>query len=685
MLALGIMLTTLACVRHAEAITPRRLVEVADLSSPVVSPDGRRVAFRLEQAAIERNTFDTAWYVQDVDGTASPSRVADGGFALHAYHGLSSPVTAVWSPDGRWIYYRAMIDGKIDVWRAAADGSAAEAVTLDAADVRDFFLSDDGRTLTYSVGAPRDQVAEAEKTEYERGVRVDKTVPIGQALFRSGYIDGHATTQRYLNGRELVRAGLLADAVDRWKAIDLATGRQQDVSLSDLPKEPTADPAQHSTGSEPWKRVADHQRNRVALLTRSGDGEGLYRKPYSELAVLLDRKARHSVRCQADPCRDKAITDALWRPDSDELLFTVTDLAEGQAQSIFAWDVRSNAVRPVVRARGLVNGGRDVPSSCGISARALVCVAAEADRPPRLERIDLETGARRDLFDPNAALAMDIAAATPARFLRWKDASGRLFTGQFFPARRSDGSAAPLFVNYYGCAGFVRGGTGDEWPLVSLAEQGIAALCINYAPLPLDAVERYDQGLSAVRSAIDLLASAGEIDRNRVGMGGLSLGAEVTLWTVVNSRLIAAASVSSPVHTPFTYGLRNIYEDTFLPALEKFWQLRSPAETPERWRRLSPVFSLDEVRAPIIMQIPEQEYLLSLEYAVPLIKKGRAELWVFADEPHIKFLPKHKLAIYERNLDWFKFWLLGEEDSDVSKREQYARWRSMKERGSSSR
>lgn len=437
--------------------------------------------------------------------------------------------------------------------------------------------------------------------------------------------------------------------------------------------------------AEPWKRAVDRQRGRIALLTRSGDGEGLYVKPYAELTVQFGLGARQSVKCQVELCRDKTITDIQWRPDSDDLLFTVTDPHEGSSQSIFRWNIATDTVHPVVRARGLVNGGRDVLSSCGVSTHTLVCVTAEADRPPRLERIHIDTGERRVLFDPNAALALDIAARTPARLLRWKDANGQEFTGQFFPAHRKGNVAPPLFVNYYRCSGFLRGGTGDEWPLVSLAEQGIAALCINYAPLPLDAVKRYGQGLSAVRSAIDLLASAAEVDRTRVGMGGLSLGAEVTLWTVVNSELLAAASVSSPAHTPLSYELRGIYDDTFFPALQKYWQLQAPNETPERWRRLSLVFNLDRVRAPILMQLPEQEYLQSLDYAVPLIKAGLTELYVFPDEAHFKFQPRHKLGIYERNLDWFKFWLLGEEDPDASKREQYTRWQLMKARNAEKR
>lgn len=53
-------------------------------------------------------------------------------------------------------------------------------------------------------------------------------------------------------------------------------------------------------------------------------------------------------------------------------------------------------------------------------------------------------------------------------------------------------------------------------------------------------------------------------------------------------------------------------------------------------------------------------------------------LYLFPDNPHIKFKPKHKLAAYERNVDWFRFWLLGYEDPNAAKAPQYARWNLMK-------
>jgi len=360
------------------------------------------------------------------------------------------------------------------------------------------------------------------------------------------------------------------------------------------------------------------------------------------------------------------------------VMFTVTERREGRAQSKFLWDVSTGEARRLVASRGLLSGSQrywDVP--CALSAETLVCVASGADRPPRLEAIDLATGSRRVLFSPNEALAADIAAAVPARLIRWQDVRGREFAGQLFEARRSSGSVPPpLFVTFYTCDGFLRGGFGDEWPLASLAESGISALCINANPGYVDVVEHYGQGLAAVDSVVELLAGRGEIDRARVGMGGLSYGGEATMWTVMHSSLISAASIASPSITPNWY-LFNSLRDSFRSAARSNWQLGAPDETPSQWRAISPAFNVDKIQAPVLFQMPEQEYLVALEYALPLVREHRADMYVFPGEAHIKFQPKHKLAAYERNLDWFRFWLQGHEDPAPGKMDQYAHWRLM--------
>lgn len=655
-----------------EAAAPRQLVEVADLSGLVMSPDARQMAFRVDQPSIERNTYDSVWYVQDADGKAPPRRIAEGGVPLRNSSGGALSAVACWSLDGRSIFYRALLDGRIDVWRAAADGSGAEPVTRDQADVRDFELSEDGTTLRYSVGATRAEIVEAEQAEYERGIHVDATIPVGQAVFRSGYSDGRLATQRF-TGLGFDREGLLAGVPERCKEIDLRTGERRELSCSEArgAAGPEAEgAAQHGIS------VRDPHSGRTAILVRALAAGGPYAEPVAALSVL-DGRGREVLRCTAPACEDADITSVQWRPGRAELLFTTSALDQGRAQTMFRWDLDADIVAEVARSRGLINGGRELSSGCGVSTEAVLCVAAEADRPPRLDRIEIDSGRRQVLFEPNAALAFDLQRTISSRFLRWQDAHGREFTGQLFLDREPAAPARPLFVTYYTCSGFLRGGTGDEWPLASLARAGIAALCITAHPHKPDPIVRYEEGLSAVRSVVDRLAGEGVIDARRVGMGGFSFGSEVALWVAAESDLLAAASVTSPAVTPLYYLIGSLQGERFFDGLQAAWGLGAPDAMPHEWRRLSLAFNRQKIGIPVLLQMPEQEYMYALDYIIPMVRERQADLYLFPNAPHMKFEPRHKLAAYERNLDWFRFWLQGIEDPEPSKQAQYARWRRM--------
>jgi dipeptidyl aminopeptidase/acylaminoacyl peptidase len=655
-------------VALAQAISPRRLVEVVDIGNPVISPDGRYVAFRTEQASVERNTYDTVWWVQRLGAGTLPLRVADGGIPLReAATGLVLASPAQWSPDNRWIYYRALIDGKVAVWRAAADGSGAGAVTHDAADVRDFELHRDGRRLRYSVGATREAVIDAESRESHAGIHIDDSTFVGAGLVRSSTLGERAATQRF-HGGWFDPGPLLGDTPDRWKTLDLADGVLSPGGL--------AAPAAKDAGDEGMlKRVTHASDGRIGLLQQRASGGA---SGGTAISVVGAGTHASAATCSAEACTAKNITDVAWRPDTDELLFTIVDRKQGRAHRLYLWNVVTGTARQVLESRGTARGSsqrfQDVP--CAISRQTLVCVTAEADRPPRLEAVDLETGVHTSLFEPNLLLAKDLQVAGRARLLRWTDVRGDAYTGWLFPAQAGE-TGTPLFVTLYTCDGFLRGGLGDEWPLASMAQAGISAICINGNPVPFVMEDYYGQAIRAIESVASVLAREGLVDPERIGMGGLSHGSEMTMWTASHSGLLSAASVASPSITPNWY-LFNSLRDTFRDTVEVHWGLDDPRTSPGRWREVSPAFKLDRIAAPVLFQMSEQEWLFALEYALPLVRRSQADVYVFPNEPHIKFQPRHKLAAYQRNLDWFRFWLLDEEDPGREREQQYVKWREMR-------
>ena len=161
-------------------------------------------------------------------------------------------------------------------------------------------------------------------------------------------------------------------------------------------------------------------------------------------------------------------------------------------------------------------------------------------------------------------------------------------------------------------------------------------------------------------------------------IGGLSFGSEVAMWTLIHSSLIAAASVASPQFEPSNYWFNGVRGRDHHEVLRRAWGLGAPEETPERWRLLSPALNADRIRAPLLLQLAEQESRYAVElYARLSNSTTPTEMHVFPDERHIKMQPRHRLAVYRRNLDWFRFWLQGYVDPDPAKADQYRRWQAL--------
>lgn len=658
-----------AALASEPGVTTRMLVEVKELSSVAISPDDQYVAFREVRASVERNTHDSIWYVQKLEGAAEPVPVADGGPPLRN-GGLVVNEPPQWSQDSLWIYYRALLDGEVQIWRADRNGGRVEQVTRDEADVEAFWIRADGEALIYRVGAARRDIARAEQEEYDRGVRFDDSIFAGQGLFRAVFHNGRLSSER-TDGR-MTRRSLLWDAPKRYRAVDLGTLAVRDATTPE--RESIADDRAHLHAESSTLSVAPGGR-RVATLSENADGQ-------TALRVGRISNTRSSAVCGA--CENLDIVSIGWR-NAEELVVTFRDADRGMAQSLYLWRPNTDDLRLIAKTDGLLSGDRRGRAPCAISEQEAICVAASAMTPPRLERVAFEDGRRSVLFDPNARLARAVRSVN-VELLTWNGEAGRAFSGYFFtPSSRPAGARLPLFVTYYVCPGFLRGGFGDEWPLIPMAQAGIATLCVNGRLPPKsgrDAVEDYDSGLQAVSAVIALLDGRGLIDPQRVGMGGLSFGGEVTLWTASHSDLLAAASVSSSAASPTWYWFRAM-QAGFEPRAKEQWGLGSPDETPERWRILSPAYYADQFRAPILMQMAEQEYRSVVEYYVRMRRAGAAaELWAYPHEPHIKFQPRHKLSVYDRNLDWFRYWLQDYADPASQKADQYRRWRELRENSS---
>ena len=658
------------------APSPRMLVEISDLSDISVSPDGLKVAFRQDTASVINNRYEINWFVGSIDGKVAPTRISDGGDRITISSGWPIIEPPQWSLDSKWIYYRASHNGQVEVWRASCEGGIVEQVTFDRGDVISFWLDSSKNLLNYSSGPPRDEIYSAEEREYDVGVEIDGSISIGQGLVRSGLINGRLSTQRF-SGKWMALKGLLASKDPKSYVVDLNSKVLTEVKkfhgsvISGL----ISSGSGVGSGNLSF-RITSMLSGKVATLTRNSSG--------MEMRVGYDSTSNF-LSCDAYPCKSAGISAFAWRGNREQIIFSVVDYKSSFSQYLYSWDIRKNKVKIIFRSKGLVGGGRDRGSSCSISDLYAVCVESTVNDPPKIININLDSGKSKVLFNPNNTSIY--SASVAAKSINWVDNHGVTFSGQFYPSSKKMGRS-PLFITYYACLGYDRGGVGDEWPLSILSSHGIASLCINEPPegsSNSSQIKRYELANSGIKSIINILYKKGVIDLNRIGMGGLSFGSEIVMWEAMKSNYIAVGSVSSPSVSPAYYLFHSIQGQGFRKELKDRWGLEDPVRGGDdsniRWKEISPFYNLDKINIPILFQMPEQEYMQSFDYFSSLVNLEKpVDMFVFPNEPHIKILPRHKLAVYERNLDWFRFWLQDYVDRDDRKNIQYKKWEDLRSR-----
>ncbi len=99
------------------------------------------------------------------------------------------------------------------------------------------------------------------------------------------------------------------------------------------------------------------------------------------------------------------------------------------------------------------------------------------------------------------------------------------------------------------------------------------------------------------------------------------------------------------------------------------------------WMQNSTGFNADKVRTPLlIMALNPASLLFEWEWFAALtILAKPVDMIYMQDGTHILQRPLDRIISQQGNVDWFCFWLKGEEDRDPAKAEQYARWHDLRE------
>lgn len=662
----AILTPTAAISRARRAIGPDDLAALRDFGAReasvggkplfAVSPDGREAALVLRRALPANDSYCFGVIVVPLVG-GGPARLIDVGGApileVSDLRGLADlpsgeleGVVPAWSPDGRWLAYLRRDGQQTRAWRARSDGSAkpvALHLDLDARSVR---WTADARSLVVATRPGIEVARTANSTEARGGYRFDR---------------------RYW---PLSRAYPLPSA-------DIPEVEYQ-VRLGD--GTPVLEPA--------LVQRPDGDRPRGALqVARSANGDLAWTAPTEPRLILgpVELHARIGGKqfvCRAPVCADH-IGALGWQAGAFHFLQAGT-ATNGGITTLGRW-------QPDVEMQPeIILSTADALLGCQAAGPTIACARETAIHPRTLVRIDPATGSMTTLFDPNP----DFAALRKGmvRRLRWRLADGAHSYGDLLlPPDHVPGVRHPLIVVQYRSRGFLRGGTGDEYPVHALAARGFAVLSVERAPFvaagktatmadftrinATDFAERRRQ-LASIEAGLHQAIALGLVDRSRIGITGLSDGAATVQFALLNSGLFSAAAVSSccdgasSIHFAADRGYGELLVGAGFPG---------PGEAAgDFWKQYSLAANADRVRTPILMQLTEDEFRFGLETFVSLDHARQpVEMFIFPDAFHQKWRPAQRLAAYRRAIDWFDYWLNGKTDPDVAKRDQYVRWHAL--------
>jgi hypothetical protein len=306
--------------------------------------------------------------------------------------------------------------------------------------------------------------------------------------------------------------------------------------------------------------------------------------------------------------------------------------------------------------------------------------------PPRIFAIDPSTGKRSLLMDLNPQF--ENLALARVEEIAWKAGHGtELKGGLYWPPDYVPGKKYPLVIQTHGWISerfWMDGPFTTGFAAQALASKGFFVLQVGEAGdwHISDTPKEVRLATAGYESAIDYLDHKGLINRNRVGMTGFSR----TFWYVTymlthSKRPLAAAAIADGVDFGyFQYmvasnanpGLRASFEDVNGgPPFGKGLL---------GWLKKSPAFLMDKIRTPLRIQtLGPTSLLAEWGWYTGLLALGKpVELTYIPEGTHLLEKPWDRMILQQGNVDWFCFWLKGEEDPDPAKAEQYTRWRALR-------
>lgn len=645
------MLTALL-LAAALPLTIEDYATMPSIASPQFSPDGKRIAYVLTRADMDRSVYDSdVWLIN-----------ADGSNDMQLTRGRGTDNHPRWSPDGSHIAFLSDRDnGRGAIWILDANGGEPEKLTNEKGAISDFEWSPDGKTIAFVMRDP----APSERED----VRV-----VGQDV-------------RYAH------LYLLDVAV---RSVTRLTRGAFDISSPSW----SPDSALIAADETPIGAVADFEKSDIVLITRSGDMRPLVARPGADhnprfspdgkLIAFVSTGGRSDWLAEEQiyvvPARggeprlvsreyDRTPMRVVWGSDSRTIWF---DGPYNTTSEIFRVDADGSGYRDVSRFDGVI-------SDADIQRNEAVFVEQSLTAPPELYVSSLDAFTPRQLTHHNDAYRGRELGTT--KLIHWRNPKDGLEIEGLLtlPRGYTSGKRYPMLTFVHGGPashfdqGFL-GYLGSVYAPNVLADHGFVVLRPNprgtggYGSGFREANRNDWGGMDWVDidAGIDKVIAEGIADPARLGLMGWSYGGFMAAWAEGHSERLKAISIGAPVVDLLSFhGTTDIR--AFIPSYFRGAEtVTSPVETDdatlmamrrapmslELLRAHSPLWHLKPTRARVLIQQGDADERVPLSQGTMLYRLLQelgvdVTMAIYPRSPHVPREPRQRIDVMRRNLDLF--------------------------------
>jgi hypothetical protein len=386
----------------------------------------------------------------------------------------------------------------------------------------------------------------------------------------------------------------------------------------------------------------------------------------------------------------QANIDLRKSPVSSQSYYEVNDLAWDTKKREITLGYEGDAAPPpetyVLKSGEWVKSQEAEKRSTQSDGSVLLSIRQDLDHPPTVWAETSDGKRRAIVWDPNPQFEnMKLGKAS---IYRWQDAKGRTRSGILvlppdYDARRT----YPLVIQTHGyqaekffADGWATTGSGGR----ALVAKGIVVLQMDDSGAHFASPEEAPGELNAFESAISHLVSDGVVDPSRVGVIGFSRTCFHVRYALVHSpTLFRAASTTDgfdPSYVAYTLSNGGYY--SAVPQMEAINGGAPFGEGLEKWFQNATGFNLAKVYTPLLISVFLPEELLGQWETYSGLRKLNRPVdmlwWWKGNTPHILVQPAQRYASQQSAVDWFDFWLNDRQDLDLTKMDQYKRWRALR-------